>query len=200
MGASAYPQNPSRTPLTSGEVDTLLADLQKLLANPDCASFIESALEQLKTDTGRSQHDTNDIVDISNRQACSDAFKKYGLKIPYDVAKSGKLRIAGLMALNQPNAGELLEWTPSQVDKARATFEWHWYHYFRKPNIGEGVYAGIPTIVFNAYADFKQLGGLREVVTHAFIHVGGKRGETSASPHDLGNFNPGYKEIIDSCK
>ena len=58
------PQNSSRTPLTSGEVNTLLADLQKLLANPDCASFIKSALEQLKTDTGRSQHGTTDILGL----------------------------------------------------------------------------------------------------------------------------------------
>jgi len=58
------PQNPSRTPLTSGEVNTLLSDLQKLLANPDCASFIKSALEQLKTDTGRSQHGTTDILKL----------------------------------------------------------------------------------------------------------------------------------------
>src|SRR5205814_5760073 len=57
------PQNNAGTPLTPGEIDNLLSDLTKLL-NPDCASFIKSALEQLKTDTGRSQHGTTDILKL----------------------------------------------------------------------------------------------------------------------------------------
>jgi hypothetical protein len=35
-----------------------------LLKNADCASFIKSALEQAKTDTGRSQHGTTDILKL----------------------------------------------------------------------------------------------------------------------------------------
>jgi len=57
------PQNPG-SPLTSGQVDALLADLNRLLSNADCASFIKSALDQLKTDTGRSQHGTTDILKL----------------------------------------------------------------------------------------------------------------------------------------
>jgi hypothetical protein len=142
------------------------------------------------------------IVDISNRQACSDAFKQFHLKIPYDVVKSGNLRVGGLMALNQPNAGELLGWTANQVAVARRTFAEQDYiiPWFRSYT-AEGVFVGTPTVVFNAYAvNMREFGGLREVVTHAFIHLGGREGDPTAAPFDLGNFKPGYKEIIDACK
>jgi RHS repeat-associated protein len=64
VGGGGGQQDAGGTPLTSGEVNTLLGDLQNLLSNPDCAGFIKSALEQLKTDTGRSQHGTTDILKL----------------------------------------------------------------------------------------------------------------------------------------
>ena len=60
----SIPQNSVDRSLTSDEVNTLLADLQNLLNNTDCASFIKSVLEQLKTDTRRSQHGTTDILKL----------------------------------------------------------------------------------------------------------------------------------------
>ncbi|MFN2491622.1 MAG: hypothetical protein ABR501_01900, partial [Pyrinomonadaceae bacterium] len=69
-----HPQNTSRTPLTSREVDNLLSDLKNLLGNEDCASFIQSALEQLKTDTGRSQHGTTDILKLFDAVKAGNGF------------------------------------------------------------------------------------------------------------------------------
>ena len=92
------------------------------------------------------------IVDIANRQACSDTFKKYSLTIPYDVVKSGKLRVAGRAALYQSNATELLGWGSQQVEDAKDTFD------KEKRILGSGIrvkltadmsYHGIPTVVFN---------------------------------------------------
>jgi hypothetical protein len=48
--------------LTSDEVANLLGDLNKLLADPECAAFLKAVLDQLKTDTGRSNYNTNDMA------------------------------------------------------------------------------------------------------------------------------------------
>jgi hypothetical protein len=143
----------------------------------------------------------NAIVDIANRQPCSDAFKKWGLTIPYDVVKSGNLKVAGLMALKQPNAGGLLGWSATQVGIAQERFDRQnrfipWTRQF----IAEGVFVGTPTVVFNATAvGMPEFGGVKTIVTHAFIHLGGEPGYDTAVPFDLDKF-PGYKEIIDACK
>jgi YD repeat-containing protein len=48
--------------LTSVEVNSLLGDLNKLLADPKCANFLKAMLDQLKTDTGRSNFNTNNMT------------------------------------------------------------------------------------------------------------------------------------------
>jgi hypothetical protein len=141
------------------------------------------------------------IVDIANRQACSDAFKKWGLTIPYDLVKSGNLKVSGMAALYEPNAQSLLGWNADQVNKAQVQFA-------RQRNIipyfnvytAEGVFVGTPTIIFNPTAiAIPESPALREVVIHGFIHLGGREGDESSGGHDLDTF-PGYKEIVDACK
>jgi YD repeat-containing protein len=145
----------------------------------------------------------NAIVDIANRQACSDAFKKHNLTIPYDVVKSGKLRIAGRAALYQPNASDLLGWTPQQIKDSKDKFDEERGLFgsgFWKVVTAERIYAGIPTVVFNpTQVRNPSFGGLKDVVTHAFIHLGGQRGDPSAEGHDLANFR-GYNEILNACR
>ena len=102
------------------------------------------------------------------------------------------------MVLNQSNASQLLGWSKEQVSIAKESFRPKWYDFIYK-NIGEGVFVGTPTVVFNANADMKQLGGLREVVIYAFIHLGGRKEMMKTSPHVLAH-SPGYQEIIDACR
>ena len=61
---SLLPQTPTRISLTTDEVNTLLSELTTLVDKPDCAKFIESVLSQLKTDTGRQQHGTTDVLKL----------------------------------------------------------------------------------------------------------------------------------------
>jgi len=139
------------------------------------------------------------IVDIANRQACSDAFKKFGLTIPYDIVKSGKLKVAGSAVLYQSNATQLLGWTEAQVAQAKATFEkedkWLFPSY-----TADFSYPGVSTVVFNPrQVKAARFGSLKDVVIHAFIHLGGEKGDKNASPHDLANFK-GYDEILKACR
>ena len=143
----------------------------------------------------------NAIVDIANRQACKDAFKKYNLTIPYDVVKSGKLRVAGRAALYQSNASELLGWTSKQVEDSKAKFDEErglWGSGFWKNLTAERTYPGIPTVVFNP-TQIRKFGGIKDVVSHAFIHLGGQPGDPNADVHDLSTFK-GYNEILNACR
>jgi hypothetical protein len=175
---AAEPQKPKYPPATSSEVNVVYGGQQFEFVQDDVVDA---------------------IVDIANRQACSDAFKKYGLTIPYDVVKSGKLKIAGTAALYQPSASQLLGWSDAQVASAKATFDkedrWLFPSY-----TADLSYPGIPTVVFNPnQVRSERFGGLRDVVTHAFIHLGGERGDAAATPHDLSKFK-GYDEILKACR
>jgi hypothetical protein len=142
---------------------------------------------------------TDAIVDIANKQACSDAFTKYGLTKPYDVVKSGKLRVAGTAALYQSNAEDLLGWSAQQVSDAKSLFQ-RGDSIVHPSYTADLSYSGVTTVVFNALQVRQgRFGGIKSVVTHAFIHLGGKSGDGSASPHDLANFS-GYGEILKACE
>jgi RHS repeat-associated protein len=139
------------------------------------------------------------IVDIANNQQCSDAFKAYNLTIPYDIVKSGELKVAGTATLYQANAQELLGWSAGQVGDAKALFEKE-NRIFFPSYTADLSYPGIPTVVFNpGQIRNERFGSLKDVVTHAFIHLGGQKGDLSASPHDLANF-AGYKPILEACR
>jgi len=139
------------------------------------------------------------IVGIANSQKCSDMFKKYNLKIPYDVVKAGDLRVAGTAVFYRSNATTLLRWSAAQVQKEREFHETQ-NNTFYPNKTADYVIPGIPTVVFNpSQARNPKHGGIRTIVTHAFIHLGGQRGDPNAAPHDLSNF-AGYQNIIDACK
>ena len=59
LAQNQRPQNPR--PFSSSEIDSLLSDLNGALAIKDCLEFTKRLLEQLKSETGRSQHGTTDI-------------------------------------------------------------------------------------------------------------------------------------------
>jgi hypothetical protein len=145
----------------------------------------------------------NAIVDIANRQGCSDAFKIYDLTIPYDVVKSGKLRIAGVAALYEDNAEQLLGLTAQEVSDSKTQFRKQG-GLFRSGLFAtltaERAYPSVPLAIFNpSLVRDPIFGGLKDVVTHTFIHLGGKRGDPSASPHDLSKFE-GYDRIVTACR
>jgi hypothetical protein len=176
------PQKPKYPPVISAEVNVVYGG---------------QAFESVQADI------VNAIVDIANRQECSDAFKEYNLTIPYDVVKSGNLRVAGVAALYQDNAQQLLGWTAQQVSDSKAQFAkqggWFGSGFFRTLTADRS-YPGIPTVIFNpSQVRNPEFGGLRTVVTHAFIHLGGRRGDPSARPHDLSNFG-GYNRILTACR
>ena len=171
-------QEPEYPPVTSSEINIVYGGQQFQYVQDDVVSA---------------------IVDIANRQRCSDAFKKYNLTIPYDVVKSRKLRVAGTAALYQPNASELLGWTDTQVADAKAVFQRE-DRFFRPSYTADLSYPRVPTVVFNALQIRQgRFGGLKAVVTHAFMHLGGQAGNPNATPHDLANFK-GYDEILNACR
>ncbi len=64
-GAQTKPNQKSpRRHLTTDESNSLLSDLKKLISDADCANFIRSLLSQLKTETGRQQHGTTDLIQL----------------------------------------------------------------------------------------------------------------------------------------
>ena len=140
----------------------------------------------------------NAIVDIANNKNCSNAFEKHGVNIPYNVVKSGKLKVAGTAALYLPNAAGLLGWSSNQVAAAQKQFAKK-DRWFRPEYTADLSQPGISTVVFNPrQVREERFGGLKKVVIHAFIHLGGSAGDPSAKPHDLANF-PGYDEILRDC-
>lgn len=172
------PQNPKYPPVTTSEINVVYGGRQFDFVRDDIVAA---------------------IVDIANRQACSDAFKKYNLTIPYDVVKSGKLRVAGTAALYRSNATQLLGWSESQVAAAKETFQKE-DRWIRPSYTADLSYPGISTVVFNPnQVRAPRFGSLRDVVTHAFIHLGGQRGDPNATPSDLANFK-GYNEILKACR
>jgi hypothetical protein len=67
LAQNQRPQNTVSSPLTADEVGVLYSDLKNLLTNPDCAGFIEAVLQQLITDTGRTNYDTTDILTLFDK-------------------------------------------------------------------------------------------------------------------------------------
>jgi hypothetical protein len=93
----------------------------------------------------------------------------------------------------------LLGWTEAQVTGAKATFEKEDRVIF-PAYTADISYPGILTVVFNPrQVTAARFGSLRDAVTHAFIHLGGKPGDSKATPHDLANFK-GYDEILNACR
>lgn len=72
---SGKPQDAERRPLTNNETDILFSELKKLISNPDCATFIQSLLAQLKTDTGRQQYGTTDILQLFEAVKAGSGFE-----------------------------------------------------------------------------------------------------------------------------
>lgn len=59
----SFEQNPQK-PLTPSEVESLRSDLTTTLDVKDCRDFTKRVLEQLKAETGRSQHGTTDMMQL----------------------------------------------------------------------------------------------------------------------------------------
>lgn len=176
------PQTPKYPPVTPAEVNVV---------------FGGQAFESVQTEI------VSSIVEIANRQACSDAFKAYDLTIPCDVVKSGKLRVAGVAALYQDNAQQLLGLSTQEVSDSKTQFRKQGGLLgsgFFKTLTAERAYPSVPLAIFNpSQVRNPDFGGLRAVVTHTFIHLGGQRGDRSARPHDLAKFRR-YAHIINACR
>jgi len=146
------------------------------------------------------------ILNIANNQKCSDAFKRWGLRIPYDSLLYNTFRIAPSATVFRPGAAEKLQITESQLADARRTFDADLTPITTSDGAGftaENATEHTITMIFNIprIASSPIFGGLKAVVIHEFIHAGGKPGSGSGAPYgDLNYFKEGYEDIQKSCK
>jgi RHS repeat-associated protein len=142
------------------------------------------------------------ILDIANNQKCSDVFKKYGLRIPYDSLLYNTFRIAPSATLFRPNAAERLGITQAQVEVGTGGFASN-IPIVNQKGAGFTAQNGDNlTMVFNAnYFQDPVFGGLKAIVIHEFIHAGGRPGGPIALPYgDLNNFKKEFEDIYNVCK
>ena len=132
------------------------------------------------------------IIDIANNQKCSDAFKKYGLKIPYDLVLADKIRIVPQGFLYNDAAAQTLGISQDLVESIRSDLA---PGVIFRPNSAATTIPGAnPIIIIGSGATEERYLGLKSVLIHEFIHAGGKPGSGSGANGDLTGFD-GYKEI-----
>jgi len=143
------------------------------------------------------------ILDIANNQKCSDVFKKYGLRIPYDSLLYNTFRIAPSAALFRDGAAETLQITQTQLEEGRRAMD---SNIPLLETAGAGYTARNAdniTMIFNPtrIANSPIFGGLKAVVIHEFIHAGGQPGRGGGRPYgDLSYFKDEYEDIQNNCK
>ena len=143
------------------------------------------------------------ILDIANNQKCSDAFKKFGLRIPYDSLLGSDFRIAPAATLFRANGATTLGLTSDQVTAAQSHFSSN-IPYTEGGAAAETLMNGRNlTMVFKpSQLSNPVFGGLKAIVIHEFIHGGYKPGGSPyGKPYgDLNYFKEGYEYIQNACK
>ncbi|MDT4967431.1 MAG: hypothetical protein QOJ64_2168 [Acidobacteriota bacterium] len=139
----------------------------------------------------------NDILDIANNQHCSDAFKKYGLRIPYDVVLSDKIKVAPQLLLNDSNASQMLQISPDMVKQVAYDLSDGWIYQGAAAETVTGP-GHPPVLVIGRNITNAAYKGIKSVIIHEFIHAGGLSGRGGGRNGDLTFFN-GYKEIQEAC-
>jgi RHS repeat-associated protein len=142
------------------------------------------------------------ILDIANNQKCSDVFKKYGLRIPYDSILGNTFRIAPSATLFRQNAAATLGITQAQVEEGKQGFASNIPLVNQKGAGFKAQNGNNLTMVFNAnYFKDPVFGGLKAIIIHEFIHAGGRAGGPIALPYgDLNNFKNEFEDIYNVCK
>jgi len=115
-----------------------------------------------------------DIVDIANNRQCSDAFKKYGLTIPYDQVLSDNLRIVPLGFLYDDAAARTLGVRQEVVDSIRNDLSTGNISWGDAAATIRGTVSSI--IVIGPAANLADYGGIRSVLIHELIHAGERSG------------------------
>ena len=133
-----------------------------------------------------------DIVDIANNRGCSDAFKKYGLTIPYDQVLWDNLRIVPLGFLYDAAAARTLGISQDLVDSIKNDLSTGVIKWGDAAATVRGIVSSI--IVIGPSANVSDYGGLKTVLIHELIHAGGKAGSGDGVNGDLTGFE-GYKDI-----
>ena len=137
------------------------------------------------------------IIDIANNQKCSDAFKKWGIKIPYDVVLSDHINIAPQAFLANANAAQTLGVSQAAIDKAAYDLS---DGYILQGGAAETLTGPghKPALIIGQNITNPIYSDIKAVLIHEFIHAGGKPGSGSGANGDLTSFE-GYKEIEEAC-
>jgi hypothetical protein len=174
LEAAGVPQKPVYPPVTDKDVNIV-----------DRSKPFDTIGEQV----------IKDIIDIANNQKCSDAFKKYGLRIPYDLLLSDKIKIVPHGFLYNDEAARTLGISQDLVDSIRYDLSTGIIFWGKAAATVSG---SNPIIVIGPSATLEDYGGLKSVLIHELIHAGGKAGSGDGVNGDLTGFD-GYKEIQAAC-
>jgi len=137
------------------------------------------------------------LIDIANSQACSDAFQKYGLRKPYDIIRSDRIKITSQAFLRDRNASRSLQISQASIDTAAYKLS---DGFLTK---GAATYTvtesgQAPVLVVGQNILGPKYNGIKSVLIHEFIHAAGMPGNGGGLNGDLTGFK-GYKEIEEAC-
>ena len=172
----SVPQNPQYPPVTASDIN---------IVDRSAGPFDRFGAQVVK-----------DIIDIANNRKCSDAFKKYGLRIPYDQVLWDNVRIVPQGFLYNDRAAQTLGISQDLVESVRYDLSTGNITWGKAAATIRGTVYSI--IVIGRSATHPKFGGLKSVLIHEFIHGGGRAGSGDGKNGDLTGFD-GYKEIQEAC-